>query len=239
MIGRSLLIAGGAVLLIQTEAHACPSCNATGLAVLPGGGLFAEVAGPSILVLAAFLKRPFVTRAGIERGALWRSLQSTLLSSFASTFAGAFLIGAAWSLGPIALVGILLLPLLHALIEWAWLNRPGMGASRPVSFGWLTVGNILSAVIIATLPGWMSLFRYDVGAHLWWARSIAPTVGLATTVVAVPLLVSAFVLAPRDRNAPGLYKAGRAFEVILKEPATAVPIEDATPATPQPAPPAT
>lgn len=221
MIGRSALTTAALVLTINSSVVACASHNKTGIAVTPGGGAFSELAGPAMVILAAFLKRPFVSLAGIGEHALWRSLQSTLFSSLASTVAGIALLAFAWKLGPISLVALLAIPLLTALVDWAWLNRAGMGAVQSVAFGWLAVGNVFAAVVIATLPVWMSAFGFNSGAHLVWVRSVVPMVGIVTSLAAVSMLIAAFALAPRDPNAPSLYRAGRAFEVIMRNPSRA------------------
>jgi hypothetical protein len=237
MIGRISLLALLTVVATTSDASACMGCNATAFAVLPGGGLVAEWAGPAMIVLAAFLKRPFVSMAGIGSQPLWRSIQATFLSSLATTAAGVVWLTLLFSAGPAGLLLILPLPLLGALVDWAWLARVGMGATKPVSYGWLATGNYLTAIAIFTLPIWMSAFGFNTGSHLWWARTTAPTVGMISTLGVFLLVVAAFVLAPRDRNAPALYRSGRAFEVIMPgAEADTAQIEDAVMASPPPAP---
>jgi hypothetical protein len=65
------------------------------MGLIPGLAMFGPAMGLPLSVLAAFLERPFVTRAGFERNALWFSLQANFVS---------LLVGYVMTLGWIAII---------------------------------------------------------------------------------------------------------------------------------------
>ena len=60
--------------------------------LIPGLAIFGPAMGLPLSVLAAFIERPFVTRAGFERNAIWFSLQANFVSLLIGYVATMFVI---------------------------------------------------------------------------------------------------------------------------------------------------
>jgi hypothetical protein len=99
-------------------------------------------------VLAAIIERPFVTRAGITKHALWYSLQANLLSlaiGYASMPLAAraiYTIGPLWSL--IAIVISIVSETVYYQ-QW-WVPKDSL------EWRWVAAGNVISSVVVLLLP---------------------------------------------------------------------------------------
>lgn len=160
--------------------------------LIPGLAIFGPAMGLPLSVLAAFIERPFVTRSGFERNAIWFSLQANFVSLLIGYFATMIviplvmspsggLVGLVW---PFLAVGIsisterlyLTIRLRHGVVPWT-----------P-----MTWGNIISAltciavmVIAATLRDAAPQLSVDLREH-----ETAMNVGVA--IASLLLLVGSF-----------------------------------------------
>ena len=119
--------------------------------LIPGLAIFGPAMGLPLSVLAAFIERPFVTRSGFGRNAIWFSLQANFVSLLIGYFAtmiviplvmspGGDLVGLVW---PFLAVGI------SISTERLYLTmrlRDGV-----VSWALMTWGNIISALSCITV----------------------------------------------------------------------------------------
>jgi hypothetical protein len=98
--------------------------------------------------LAAVIERPFVTRAGVTKHALWYSLQANFLSlliGYATIPCAAHAIfdtGPLWSL--FAITASIVSEGVYYQQRWV----PG----EELKWGWVAVGNIVSSVVLLLLP---------------------------------------------------------------------------------------
>jgi hypothetical protein len=156
---------------------------------LPGLALCGPAFGLPLSVLAAILERPFYTRAGVEKWAIWYSLQA----NFVSLLVGYLLL-------PIALfslywVGLLWLPVsvfLSIVVERKYLKWRATGFDG----GWKRVSwaNVFSALaLIGVLLLSMPLDSYRNKLALFPYRDLLTHIGIAIGLVtfAVAFIVPA------------------------------------------------
>lgn len=116
----------------------------------------------SASLLAAFLERPFLSMAGVQRNTLWLSLQANLVSLVVSIPSI-----------PIAMDGydtiaFLMWPILVGLsvtVEWSYLSLVGRAGKRSIAWGPIVTGNMLSAGIMFIL---ITLASGLVQGPLYW-----------------------------------------------------------------------
>ena len=111
------------------------------LGILPLAGLLALPAS----VLAAVVERPFVSRAGVSRHALWYSLQANFVSLLIghATFWVLFVLFLLWP--PLAI-------LLSTFSERAHYARFAASRAGPLRWWWIFWGNLLSSLLLAVIP---------------------------------------------------------------------------------------
>jgi len=113
-------------------------------------------------VLAAFIERPFITRAGVARCTLWYSLQANLLSML---FGYLLLV-------PVALITAGLVPFFYLLwmlfavlftiaIESFYLNKVAAPPGRKLTTGPIAWGNLLSCLTILLVQFVVEALRYE------------------------------------------------------------------------------
>lgn len=166
--------------------------------LIPGLAIVGPAMGLPVSVLAAFIERPFVTRAGFGKSAIWFSLQANFVSLLVGYVATLVVIpfvmspyisiGYAW---PFVAVGI------SVVTERQYLNA----RLNPSRVPWLPIAtaNVISAVsCIAVLVLAVNLRNMNRR----WAMELEPFEGLLTVIAAVFSLVllvgSFFVSAPRQ-----------------------------------------
>jgi hypothetical protein len=99
-------------------------------------------------VLAAFVERPFVSRAGIRQYAIWYSLQANFVSlaiGYITMPIGIWVLymaGPLWSVIAIAL----------SVVSEGWYYRWRALHGVPLRWGYLICGNLLSSVVLVVLP---------------------------------------------------------------------------------------
>ncbi len=202
----------GPVTLVQ----ACPSCSASSLCVLPGFNLIGFHVGFVLPILCAFVERPFVTLAGVKQSAIAVSLQANFLSAIVTSIAGLFVLGAAW--GPageqILIAWMPAAVVLSTVIETVWIKRR-VEFGR-VRWGWLLLGNILSAAVAITLPFWRATLapKTLTGSYIRWMTSISGSVVLSTLLIGLAAYVVAFLWT----GFPSNEDRRRGFEVIRRAP---------------------
>lgn len=114
--------------------------------LIPGLAIFGPAMGLPLSVLAAFIERPFVTRAGFGKNAIWFSLQANFVSLLVGYLAtmlvipmvmspGGGLVGLVW---PFLAVGI---SISTERLYLAFRLKPGVVPWAPMAWG-----NIISAL---------------------------------------------------------------------------------------------
>lgn len=182
---------------------------------LPGLALIGPAFGLPLSVLAAVLERPFYTRAGVERWAIWYSLQANLVS---------LLVG--YVLLPVAMialytVGPLWMPVsifLSIVIERKYLKWRAVGFDG--RWKWVSWANVFSAfalvgVLMLSVP--FDTFKNKLA--LFPYRDALTYVGIAVSVVA--FAVSFIVPAVGKR---------RARNAVVRMPAADSPTVEVEPA---------
>ena len=184
------------ILLLALAGHAmaCPACSAQTLCVLPGFALIGAHVGLVLPILGGFLERPFFTLAGARVRGLGFSIQANLLSTLVIGVAGGFVLGAAWRGGD----GLLLMwfpfaVVLAFLLEWLWLAKPWRRPRRRLKWGWLLLGNILSAIVIAILPLLSEISRSSPYLRVTGLHRTRDTVALLTLIACIIVYVIAFI----------------------------------------------
>lgn len=118
--------------------------------LIPGLAIFGPAMGLPVSVLAAFIERPFVTRAGFGKSAIWFSLQANFISLLVGYVATMVVIpfvmgpSSAFALAwPFVAVGI------SAVTERQYLNA----RLSPTIVPWtpIVVANIISALLCVTV----------------------------------------------------------------------------------------
>ena len=181
-------------------------------ACLPGLTMVGLHAGFALAILAAFVERPFVTRAGVRTGALWFSLQANLISVLLTSVAGVVVMGLAWGPnGDMILFAWMAAALgLTTLVEHAWLSRKRDAEVPQLRWGWVLAGNLVSAAVGFAMPFLRSIFETDTYRYIYGIQKWRDWISLATWTGVAVVFVLAFTLAPRiaalDRR--------RGFEVV-------------------------
>jgi hypothetical protein len=114
-----ILLASLASLLAAPSASACAQHSYSGVACLPGFALLGGHVGFALAILAAFIERPFLTWAGVDRRTVAYSIQANLLSLLGTGFTGLVAASTLWYAGDIAVLWIPLAVVLNAAIEFA------------------------------------------------------------------------------------------------------------------------
>lgn len=160
--------------------------------LIPGLAIFGPAMGLPLSVLAAFIERPFVTRSGFERNAIWFSLQANFISLLIGYFATMIviplvmspsvgLVGLVW---PFLAVGIsiaterlyLTMRLRHGTVPWA-----------P-----MTYGNIVSALTCIAVMVSAAVLR-DAAPHVSAdLREHETAMNVGAAIASLLLLVGSF-----------------------------------------------
>jgi hypothetical protein len=162
------------------------------MGMVPGFAPAGPALGLPLSVLAAFLERPFYTRAGVERGALRLSLQANFLSLLAG-FVGIFVFapvvmspgGAIFGwLVPIAAVS------LSIWIEGSYL-RSAIGPRRLDGL-WVIFANVFSAGLCIIVMVAARIVRESYPAFAREFRPIETPLGIGLAVVCLAVLLGSF-----------------------------------------------
>lgn len=99
-------------------------------------------------VLAAFLERPFVNRAGVRQYALWVSLQANLVSLVIGYVTLPVGIDAIYKLGPAWPVVAICMSIVSEGYYYQW---HGVGGAV-VRWRWVIMGNVFSSFVLMLIP---------------------------------------------------------------------------------------
>lgn len=149
-------------------------------------------------ILAAFLKRPMFSLAGVTQGSLRLSLQASFLTYLLLLVPGTFAFAAAWSMGSaraIVIFGYMAgAILLGALIDNRWAAFRTAGRMKIWPF---VLGNIISAAVIGLLPFYRIIFRVEqwgIGtANTGWLMHNVDWIAATTVACALLVYVVSFV----------------------------------------------
>jgi hypothetical protein len=204
------------VLAFESIAHACPGCSANTLVCLPGFGAMGLHVGLLLPILAGMLERPFLTWAGVDRGAVWFAICANCLSGVLMSILGVFALGLLWGGDSTLLAWTGFVVTGSTAMEYLWLRRRTPMKSPLKALGFLLAANVVSAVGIAMLPLLRELllpfsysYRYFRAIQEWQALIVLATVALC--IIAYSL---AFTRAGRLAVAPPAERHG--FDVVLR-----------------------
>jgi hypothetical protein len=142
-----------AILTLFLFLVACPAAYANAIppsfALLPGFQPIDITLALSATVLLAVLERPFVTRAGVARCALWYSLQANLVALLLGC--GSFILLMLFGMGPGILVFILGMFVVSIWIECAYYRRQVVDDPAQFRSGWIIAGNLFSFAVLWAL----------------------------------------------------------------------------------------
>jgi hypothetical protein len=99
-------------------------------------------------VLAAIIERPFVTRAGVSRHALWYSLQANFLSLLIGYATMPCAVQAIFDIGPLWSLIAIIISIVSEGVYYQQRWVPG----EELKWGWVAVANIVSSVVLLLLP---------------------------------------------------------------------------------------
>jgi hypothetical protein len=162
------------------------------MGMIPGFAPAGPALGLPLSVLAAFLERPFYTRAGVERGALRLSLQANFLSLLAG-FVGIFFF-APLVMSPGGAIFGWLVPLsavsLSIWIEGSYLRS----AIRPRRLAgvWVIFANVFSACMCIIVMVATRIVRESYPAFAREFRPIETPLGIGLAVVCLAVLLGSF-----------------------------------------------
>jgi hypothetical protein len=149
--------------------------------------------GLPLSVLAAFIERPFVTRAGFERNAIWFSLQANFVSLLVGYLATMVVIPLVMS--PVVAIG-LIWPFvalgISVAIERQYLNmrlRNGLVSWAPIA-----TGNVISAVVCIAVMVFAASLRDDVPHLCANLRNYEVPMNVSAAVGSLVLLVGSFAI---------------------------------------------
>ncbi|HEV2949273.1 MAG TPA: hypothetical protein VGX70_18000 [Gemmataceae bacterium] len=99
-------------------------------------------------VLAAIIERPFVTRAGVTRHALWYSFQANFLSLLIGYATMPCAVQAIFDIGPLWSLIAITISIVSEGVYYQQRWVPG----EELKWGWVAVANIISSVVLLLLP---------------------------------------------------------------------------------------
>ena len=108
-------------------------------------------------VLAAVIERPFVTRAGVTKHALWYSLQANLVSLAIGYACMPLAVRAIYTIGPLwSLIAIVISIVSETVYyqQW-WVPKDSL------EWRWVATGNVISSVVLLVLPVIALQIKYD------------------------------------------------------------------------------
>ena len=148
-------------------------------------------------VLAAFLERGFVTRAGVRRDALWFALQANLLS-----------LAVGYLLLPVALVFLYSAPLLwcaaavsiSVLAEGEYYRLRALREPQQLRWKWVILGNLCSSLVLLALPLTANAIKRRNPTLVWELEPYHDTLLWGSVAGSALLFAAAWVVpAVRDR----------------------------------------
>lgn len=132
------------------------------MGLIPGLAMLGPAMGLPLSVLAAFVERPFWTRAGVMQHTIWYSLQANLVSlviGYGLMIAAAVIGDVLRDYDALFVVWPFLAVMISIAIERTYLNRRVPG--RTVQWGWATLGNLISAALCVGLLFFITYAKAD------------------------------------------------------------------------------
>ncbi len=153
---RSLLVL---MLILLPATPALANSLASWVRIWPGVVSIDSLFGLLPTVLVSFVERPFVSRAGVEKRPLLRSIRANLLSLLAGIPIAAFVWGVESELGLVALAVVSVA--VTIVVETAYFRSVLCKESKELRWAWIVVGNFVSnlvlvglAIIVRTIQEW-------------------------------------------------------------------------------------
>jgi hypothetical protein len=164
---------------------------------MPGALVMSPLLGIPATLLAAFLERPFVSRAGVRRHALAYSIRANLLSwlaGFVFVFAGSLFFPLVDDFPLVFLFYPLAAIFLSICIEGAYLSFKVQG-ERKIRWGWIINGNVLSSMAILLVGAITEIWGH---ANPLLARRVdSHEMELTLALAALTLVILIYGLWPR------------------------------------------
>jgi hypothetical protein len=201
------------LMMASATVHACPGCSVGPLRSVPGFWLLSLESGVAVLVLSAFLERPFVTMAGVKQHALAHSIVATALTA-APLFIGAWamlIVGFNARNEFLILIWVPVSILMSASIKYAWLNRKRSIWRGAVKLWPIAVGLLLSSVVVAILPLLQMPFGFGTQRH---AANVAPVRPFAALLTVAAGFVMVLVTVGSTKQDSVEVPQERGFEIL-------------------------
>jgi hypothetical protein len=167
------------------------------MGMIPGFAFVGPGMGLPLSVLAAFVERPFYSRAGVNRHTIWYSLQANLVSLLVG-FAAMLLAVLLSNANPASLTAWPLLAVCVSIVIERWYLQRRVRPVR-VSWGWTAVGNVVSAALCVGV----ALLVADLRSHFPGLRGVLHSYVMPLEVFAFVGSAALFVVAflqPRKRS---------------------------------------
>jgi hypothetical protein len=171
------------------------------MGLIPGIAIAGPAMGLPLSVLAAFIERPFVTLSGVRPHALWYALQANLVSllvGYVGLFGAAVIVDASKLWGPndaLFMVWPFVAVALSAIVERSYLaarTRPGR-----VTWGWIVLGNVLSAAMCVGLLFLVVFLRREFRASRLVLAPCQDALHLVAGLGSIGVYVAAFRITRR------------------------------------------
>lgn len=185
------------------EEHMLPILFANSIAadagLIPGLAIFGPALGLPLSVLAAFLERPFFSRAGVTQHTIWYSLQAnfvSLLVGYVATLCALPLL-----MSPLALVLGVFWPFIAIAISVCTerLYMKAVGTSNRVTWGMVTLGNIFSAFASIAILALVVVLRQQYPQVRGALQEYQPAMNIAVALASFGLFVVSFVATSKSR----------------------------------------
>lgn len=206
-----------ALVLTESSARAC--CAEPPISFyccLPGMTFLGFHAALGLSLLAAFIERPFVSRAGLHSKTLAATVQANLIALIATGLAGWFALSLRWgAYGELVVLGWMAAGFaMTTAIEYLWLNAHREANTPPLRPGWIAVGNAVSALVVFLMPSARSIFGTDSYRYIRAIQDWRESIALATLAGAIAVFGLAFARGPAWMTS----NRGRGFDVIVRPP---------------------
>ncbi len=199
----------GLVLGYATAAHACGSHGPPdSISAYPGLAFFRPDLILLYPILSGTLERPIYSAAGFRTATWGYSVQANLLAWIASSLFGFVTAIVFWRADLLVAVYVGA-PLVALCVKLAWFRRVPCDGPPGSRFGYFFAATLLSTLLIASLPMWMSIL--GTGTQSWALKTqpLKLLAGFTCAIAAIVLHVHLFSALRRDQRAD----VRRGFEV--------------------------
>jgi hypothetical protein len=200
-VTRSYSWITGVTVLIGATSIASANTISPTLVTIPGMGVLGLHVAFTLSILAAFVERPFVSRAGVTRFALCASLQANFLSTLIGLLFLPVAVFAVYAFEPsfpyLLFVWWAVAVWLSYRYEFYWYRRRFGGPGITLLRGPIAWGNIISNALFLAI---LVVTEEPTHDRLRWLRSLEPWLTIATSVACGAVYLAAFLIPKFSRK---------------------------------------